>query len=181
MKIHRIISAAFVSALLALMVLAGCGPAGTSQALLEVTTPTTPASVTTSPAPSSTKPATIAPVQPQAVEIEFAQLNAEYSTDPSGTTARYQGKLLRVLDVKIEDMSEVHKPPSPEQFISSQEFRFRTDYLELMMPLKVGYTVDVEGTFAGPVLGYILISHCTFTITDDSFGYSRPDYQFTFS
>ncbi len=169
MKTHRIMGAGFSAALL-LMALAACAPAGTSQTQLEVATP----------AATTTIPTATTPVQPQAVEIEMADLAGEYASDPAGTAARYSGKLLLVRNVKIEDMSEVYKPPSPEQFISNQGFRFRTDYLELMMPLKVGYTVDVEGVFAGPVLGYILISHCTFTITDDSFGYSRPDYQFTF-
>ena len=182
MKINRSIFLAGMLSLPVLAALAGCGPAETSQTLPGVATPTTQVSAlpSTTPVPAATAPAA-AQVQLEAIEIEMADLVNEYTSDPAGAAARYGGKLLLVRNVVIEDMSEVHKPPSPEQFISNQGFRFRTDYLELMMPLKVGYTVDVEGIFAGPVLGYILVSHCTFTITDDSFGYSRPDYQFTFS
>ena len=180
MKSSKNIAIAAISTALAMMLLGGCGAADAGPAQIETTTQAqiAPSSSATS---ASEPPATSFPPQVEVLEIELADLAAEYQADPAAAVARYKGLKLLVRNVYIEDMSEVHKPPAAEQFITNLGFRFRTDYLELMMPLNVGYTVDVEGTFVGPQMGYVLLNHCTFTITDSSFGYTRPDYQYTFS
>ena len=165
--------------------------AGTA-AINNTTTATvaTPAVTTTTTTVSSTLPlASSASASPtpattttphEALDIQMSQLVADYAADPVASAARYEGRRLIVRNVKLTEVSELYKPVSTDMFVSSQGFKFRTDYLDYVTAMEVGYVVDIEGVLEGPSWGFIVLQHCSYTIIDASQGIPRPDYQTSF-
>jgi hypothetical protein len=172
------------SLLAVVTVLTGCGQVSSQQANLpgnpDISVTLAPITTilpgTTAPVVDKTQPTTSQP----AVEMDLAQLAAEYKADPVAAAAKYEGKRYVFHNVTIEEMSELYKPPSPDQYIVSRGFKFRPDFLAQITPLKVGYIVNVEGIIGPVQWGYVTASHCSYNIVDGSNGLFRPDYQNTF-
>jgi hypothetical protein len=131
----------------------------------------------TGPAPWENLPA------PILADFTPAQLWADYRTDPLAADAKYYGRTFIFKNVVIEDMAMMYKgyASADEAWVLNRMALFRTDNKTRLLPLKVGYVVDITGVVMGPMQAYVVVDHCTYTIVDTTNGITRPDWQTVFA
>ena len=120
---------------------------------------------------------------PPPVEVTAYQLFEEYITDEAAANAKYDGKRITFVNVKVEILHSVQidsaNPPILYPVSNSVEFRPR--YMTDSAWVREGYVVDIVGEVRG-LFGfeqrYLVVDDCWMKIIEGEIGieYVDPDY-----
>jgi hypothetical protein len=92
------------------------------------------------------------------MEVDAKVMWSDYQKDANAAAAKYEGKVLHFPKVFVDNMPYMGEGHDLEYYVQQGMVKFRTEFFEVLWPVRPGFTVEIIGTVTGMKWNYLNVS-----------------------